>query len=57
VLAGLVVLDDPAGAERVDVDAVDLPGERDPGAEIEAALELRGRPLAAEEDLEPPASR
>jgi hypothetical protein len=32
---GLVVLDDAAGAARVDVDPVDLPGERDPVAEIE----------------------
>src|SRR5205823_12591569 len=39
--------------ERVDVDPVDLPGEREPGAELEAALQLRRRPVAAERDLEP----
>src|SRR5436305_7952851 len=53
VLAGLVVLHDPARAERVDVDAVDLPGERDPVAEAEAALQFGCCALAAERDLEP----
>ena len=52
VLAGLVVLDDPARAERIDVDPVDLPGESEPAAEIEPSLELRRGPLAAEQHLE-----
>src|SRR5581483_10501558 len=47
-LAGLVVPDDPARRERVDVDAVDLPGDGEP-AEVEAAA---GRALGAERDLE-----
>src|SRR5205807_3258626 len=51
-LARLVVLDDPTRAERVDVDPVDLPGQRQ-AAEVEAALELGGRPLRSEQDLEP----
>ena len=38
-LARLVVPDDPARAERVDVDAVDLPGERE-AAQVEPALQL-----------------
>ena len=54
VLAGLVVLHDPARAERILVDAVDLPGEREPVAEVEAALQLGRRALAAEEHLEAP---
>src|SRR5947209_7425825 len=54
VLARLVVLHDSACAERIDVDAVDLPGERDPVAEAEAALQFRCRAFAAECDLEPP---
>ena len=49
VLARLVVLHDPARAERVDVDAVDLPRQREPVAEVEAALQLLRRPLAAEQ--------
>ena len=53
MLARLVVLHDPAGAERVDVDPVDLPGERQPGRELETALQLRRRPLVPERDLEP----
>ena len=51
--ARLVVLDDPARAARVDVDPVDLPGERDAVAQVEAALQLRRRALRAEPDLEP----
>src|SRR5207253_7863623 len=51
-LARLVVLDDPARAERVDVDAVDLPGEGQARTELEPALQLGRRPLAAERDLE-----
>ena len=54
MLARLVVLHDPARAERILVDAVDLPGEREPVAEVEPALQLGRRPLAAEEHLEPP---
>src|SRR5262249_30674054 len=46
-LAGLVVLDDPAGAERVEIDPVDLSGERE-GAEIEPSLELLSRAFRAE---------
>jgi hypothetical protein len=52
MLAGLVVLHDPAGAEGVDVDPVDLPGERQRRPQLEAALELRRRPLVAERHLE-----
>ena len=37
-LARLVVLDDPARAERVDVDPVDLPREREARPELEPAL-------------------
>src|SRR5581483_1875893 len=51
-LPRLVVLHDPAGAERVDVDAVDLPREEDAVAELEPALELRRRAVAPEADLE-----
>src|SRR5260370_505987 len=54
VLAGLVVLADPGGAERILVDPVDLAGEAEPVAEIEPARELRRRALAPEEHLEPP---
>src|SRR5919109_1464227 len=50
-LSRLVVLDDPAGAERIHVDPVDLSGQRE-AVEIEAALELGRRPLRAERDLE-----
>src|SRR5262249_44696813 len=53
-LAGLVVLDDPARAERVDVDPVDLPGKAHSLAEVEPALQLGGRALHAERDLELP---
>ena len=45
-LAGLVVLNDPARAERVEVDPVDLPGEPEIVTERQAraeALEPRGR--------------
>ena len=52
-LARLVVDHDPARAERIDVDAVDLPGERHP-AEVDPALQLLRRALRAERDLEPP---
>ena len=50
-LARLVVLDDPARAERVDVDPVDLPGERE-AVDLEPALELGRRAVGAERDLE-----
>ena len=49
----LVVLHDPARGERVDVDPVDLPRDRE-AAEVDAALELRRGPLAAEGHLEAP---
>src|SRR5205823_13649334 len=52
LLARLVVLDDPARAERIDVDPVDLPREEE-AAEVEAALQLRRRAFRAERDLEP----
>ena len=52
LLAGLVVPDDPARGERIEVDAVDLPGEQE-RVEVEAALELGRRALRAERDLEP----
>ena len=52
-LPRLVVLDDPPGAERVDVDPVDLPREEDVVGELEAALELRSRALRSEGDFEP----
>src|SRR4030095_15752716 len=52
VLAGLVVLDDSARAQRLDVDAVDLPGEDDAVAELEPALQLGRRALETERDLE-----
>ena len=51
-LTRLVVLDDPARAERVEVDAVDLPGQRE-GVEIEPSLQLLRRPLRPERHLEP----
>src|SRR5262249_10205688 len=54
VLARLVVLNDPARAERVDVDPVDLPGQRDAVSERQPALQLRRSALATERDLEPP---
>ena len=50
-LARLVVLDDPARAERVEIDAVDLPGEGE-RPQVEPALELRRGPLGPERDLE-----
>src|SRR5207249_7377941 len=53
-LARLVVLDDPARAEGIDVDPVDLPREPDPVGELEPALELRRCSLRPEQDLEPP---
>ena len=52
MLAGLVVLHDPARAVRVDVDPVDLPGESQPLGELEAALQLGCGALRAEEHLE-----
>ena len=52
VLPRLVVLHDPARAERVDVDAVDLPGERQAVSQVEAALQLGRGALATERDLE-----
>ena len=52
MLPRLVILHDAARAEGVDVDAVDLPGEREPVAQIEASLELGCRALAAEQDFE-----
>ena len=52
VLSRLVVLDDPAGAERVDVDAVDLPREGDALGELEATLELRCGAFRSEQHLE-----
>ena len=51
-LARLVVLHDPARAERVEVDAVDLAGEREAVAELEPALELGAERSRAERDLE-----
>ena len=50
--ARLVVDHDPARAERVAVDAVDLPRDGE-AAEVEAALQLGGGALGAERDLEP----
>src|SRR5438874_3213975 len=50
-LPGLVVLDDPAGAERVEVDPVDLPRDRE-AVDLEPALELGRRALRPERDLE-----
>src|SRR5439155_880079 len=50
--ARLVVLDDPPGAERVEIDPVDLSGEREAVPEREAALQLGRRSLRAERDLE-----
>src|SRR4029453_8070203 len=52
VLAGLVVLDDAPRAERVDIDAVDLPRERQAGGQLEPALQLRRGPVPPEEHLE-----
>ena len=52
-LARLVVDDDPARAEGIDVDPVDLPGERD-SAQVEPALQLGRGALGAERDLEAP---
>src|SRR5262249_43673285 len=49
--AGLVVDDDPARAERVAVDAVDLAGDGKV-AELEPALQLRRRALRAKRNLE-----
>src|SRR4029450_5115818 len=49
--ARLVVHDQPARTERVAVDPVDLPRDGE-AAEVEAALQLRGRALRAERDLE-----
>src|SRR5919108_2959626 len=50
-LARLVVLDDPARAERVEIDPVDLARERE-AVDLQAALELGGGTLRAERDLE-----
>src|SRR5262249_31547849 len=52
-LARLVVLDDPACAERIDVDPVDLPGQIQIVRERKAALQLGRRSLRAERNLEP----
>src|SRR5205085_600415 len=52
VLPRLVVLHDPTGAERVDVDPVDLPGQGHSLRELEPALQLRRRALRAEQHLE-----
>src|SRR5262249_62137287 len=52
VLAGLVVLREPAGSERVDVDPVDLSGQGQLRAEFEAALQLRRGTFVPEGDLE-----
>src|SRR5207248_1107574 len=53
-LARLVVLDDPARAERVDVDAVDLAAQEETLPQLEAALQLGRGAVAAEADLEAP---
>src|SRR5581483_4949956 len=50
--ARLVVLHDPARAERVDVDAVDLPAQVQAFAEVQPPLELGRRAIGAEADLE-----
>ena len=42
----------PRAPNGIDVDAVDLPGERATVAEIEAALQLLCRALVAERDFE-----
>ena len=52
--ARLVVLDDPARAERLDVDAVDLSRERQARRELEPALQLRRGAVVPERDLEAP---
>src|SRR2546421_11382530 len=52
MLARLVVLDDSAGAERLDVDAIDLSREGHAWGKLEAALELGCRPLGSEQHLE-----
>src|SRR2546429_440493 len=51
--ARLVVLHDPARAERVDVDPVDLAAQEEPVAEREPALQLRCGALEPEAELEP----
>src|SRR6185503_17517234 len=51
--AELVVLHDASGAERIDVDPVDLPGDGE-ATELEAPLQLDRRRARAEADLEPP---
>src|SRR5229473_1120725 len=48
VLPRLVVLDDSARTERVDVDAIDLAGQRRPLGELEPPLELRCGALRSE---------
>ncbi len=53
-LARLVVLDDSARAERVDVDPVDLAGEGQTRRQLEPALQLGRCAFATERDLEPP---
>src|SRR5215212_4398582 len=50
-LTRLVVLDDPTCRKWVDVDPVDLPGQRE-AAEVEARLELGCRALGSEQHLE-----
>src|SRR5439155_10539019 len=52
VLPRLVVLDDPACAERVDVDAIDLSREGHALGELESTLELGRGALRSEEHLE-----
>jgi hypothetical protein len=52
--AGLVVLHNPARAERVDVDAVDLAAQVEAAPEVEAALQLGRGAVGAERDLEAP---
>src|SRR5580765_8527453 len=49
VLARLVVLDDAARAERIDVDSVDLSRERHAWSQLEPTLQLGRRPLGAEQ--------
>jgi hypothetical protein len=53
-LAGLVVLHDPARAEWIDVDPVDLSGEGHAGGELEPALQLGRGALRPERHLEAP---
>ena len=50
--AELVVLDDAACAERIDIDPVDLPRDGE-AAELEATLQLDRRRARSEADFEP----